>query len=192
MTLACLLNLRKHWNCSSWEYKQTNYIFVIWNWCRTKLDIATSWKTNKKFFHFLTWEPVEKNLTPLVFSNFLRNPQKIFIRKYGIHEGFNLWCFDGRIIVGGRPYPKLWGKYKRPYPRFHRFCYKNPLKIDFFHKVITSICFFPTYYCLILLYLYDFELKHRKQILKFFSVFDGFHSKIHEILDRVFCIFSIT
>ena len=39
-------------------------------------------------------------------------------------------CFDGRIIVGGRPYPKLWGKYKKPYPRFHRFCYENPLKIE--------------------------------------------------------------
>ena len=79
--IVCLLNLRKHGNCSSWEYKQTNYIFVIWNWCWTKLDIATSWKTKTKFFHFLTWEPVEKNLTPLVFSNFLRNPPKIFRRK---------------------------------------------------------------------------------------------------------------
>ena len=36
---------------------------------------------NKKKFHFLTWEPVEKNLTPLVFSNFLRNPPEFLVRK---------------------------------------------------------------------------------------------------------------
>ena len=50
-------------------------------------------------------------------------------------------CFDGQIIVGGWPYPKLWGKYKKPYPKFHRFCHKSLLKFDFFHKCITSICY---------------------------------------------------
>ena len=37
---------------------------------------------NKKiFFHFLTWEPVGKNLTLLVFSNFLRNPPECLYKK---------------------------------------------------------------------------------------------------------------
>ena len=30
-------------------------------------------------------------------------------------------------FLGSPPYPKLWKKYKKPYPRFYRFCYKNPL-----------------------------------------------------------------
>ena len=35
-------------------------------------------ENKKNFFHFSTWELVEKNLTPLVFSNFLWNtPNKI-------------------------------------------------------------------------------------------------------------------
>ena len=46
------------------------------------------------------------------------------------------------------------------------------------------------YYCLILLYLSDFEIKQRKQILKISLQFSmGFHSKIYEILDRVFLYF---
>ena len=46
-------------------------------------------------------------------------------------------------IVGGRPKPKLWGKYKKPHPRFNRFFYENPLKIDFFPQIHDkSICYF--------------------------------------------------
>ena len=63
---------------------------------------------------------------------------------------------------------------------------------DFFTK-LSQVSVIFTYYCLILLYLYDFELKQRKQILKIsFQFLMGFHSKIYEILERVFCIFPIT
>ena len=71
-------------------------------------------ENKKKFFHFLTWEPVEKNSTPLVFLNFLRNPPKFFGIKWGISKGFNLWWYDGRIIVGVDPTQSYGGKYKKP------------------------------------------------------------------------------
>ena len=60
---------------------------------------------------------------PLGFSQFFSKPAKIFQKKtlHGLRD-FNLWSFDGRFIVGGWPYPKLWEKYKKPYLRFHRFC----------------------------------------------------------------------
>ena len=82
------------------------------------------------FFSFFNMGTSWKKFDPLVFSNFLWNPPEFFVRKWGILKGFNLRCFNGRIIVGGRPYSKLWGKYKKPYPRFHRFWYENPLKIE--------------------------------------------------------------
>ena len=41
-------------------------------------------------------------------------------------------------LLWGLPYPKLWGKYKKPKPRFHRFCYENPLKIE---KKISKFVF---------------------------------------------------
>ena len=118
----------------------------------------------------------------LVFSNFLRYRPKILKRKYGIHEGFNLWRFDGRIIVGGRPYDKLWEKYKKPYLRFQILRYKNPLKIWFFSQIHIAqiklhIIVWFSYIFMIL------NWNQRKQILNFFSVFNGFHSQIYEILD---------
>ena len=71
------------------------------------------------FLHFLTLEiPREVNLTPLGFFIFFQNPQKVFGKKLSIPRGFNLWSFDGQMNVRGRPYPKLWGKHKKPYPRF--------------------------------------------------------------------------
>ena len=33
-------------------------------------------ENKNKIFHFLTWEPVEKNLTPLVFPIFSGTPRK--------------------------------------------------------------------------------------------------------------------
>ena len=65
-------------------------------------------------------------------------------------------------------------------------CMLHQKKLIFFHKFITSIWFLN----IILLYLYDFELKQQKQILRIsFQFLMGFHSKIHEIL--LFCIFFI-
>ena len=58
------------------------------------------------------------NLTPFGFFKFFPKPLEFFGKKLGNPRGFNLWSFDGRMNVGGRPYPKLWGKYKKPYPRF--------------------------------------------------------------------------
>ena len=43
------------------------------------------------------------------------------------------------VLLGGRPYPKLWVKYKNPYPRFHRFCYKNLLQLHFNYKFLIII-----------------------------------------------------
>ena len=81
---------------------------------------------------------------------------------------------------------------KIPIQDFIDFCYKNPLKIDFFPN-LSQVSVIFTYYCLILLYVYDFELNQRKQILKISFQFSmGFYSKIYEILDRAFCIFPIT
>ena len=37
----------------------------------------------------------------------------------------------------GRPYTKKWGKYKMPYPRFHRFCYKTVLQISHNHLLFS-------------------------------------------------------
>ena len=49
-----------------------------------------------------------------------------------------------------RLYPKIWGKYKKPYPRFHRFCYKNLLQLHFIYKFLIIIG------CLYILLLSDF------------------------------------
>ena len=60
----------------------------------------------------------------------------------------------------------------------------------FFSQIYHKYLLFIIYYCLILFYLSDFELNQRKQILKIFLQFSmGFHSKIYEILDRVFLYF---
>ena len=63
--------------------------------------------------------------------------------------------------------------------------------ISFTNLSQVSVIFI--YYCLILLYFHDFELKQRKQILKISFQFSmGFHSKIYEILAWAFCISPIT
>ena len=163
--LVCLLNLIKHGNCSSLEYKQTNYIFVIWNSILNKTGYSHIMKNKTKFFSFFNMGTGWKKFDPSSFFQFsLKPPPKNFERKYGIPKGFNFWCFDGRIIVGGRSNPKLWGKYKKPHPRFHRFCYENPLKIDFISHIHHKYLLFSHIIRLILLYLYDFELKQWKQI----------------------------
>ena len=95
------------------------------------------------FFNMGTgWTKFDPSSLNPIFSEPGTPPKNFWTENKVFHKGFNFWCFDGWIIVGGRPNPKLWGKYKKPHPRFHRFCYENPLKIDFFHKFITSICYF--------------------------------------------------
>ena len=62
-----------------------------------------------------------------------------------------------------------------------------------FFTNLSQVSVIFIYYCLILLYFHDFELKQRKQILKISFQFSmGFHSKIYEILAWAFCIFPIT
>ena len=58
--------------------------------------------------------PKGADLTPLGFSLFFFKTSQNFSTKHlhGLRD-FNLWPFDGRLIVGGWPYPKLWGKYKK-------------------------------------------------------------------------------
>ena len=76
---------------------------------------------------------------------------------------------------------------------FIDFAIKNALKNYFFFTNLSQVSVIFIYYCLILLYLQDFELKQQKQILKISFQFSmSFHSKIYEILAWVFCIFPIT
>ena len=51
-------------------------------------------------------------------------------------QGGNLESGGSRL---GRPYTKKWGKYKMPYPRFHRFCYKTVLQISHNHLLFSHI-----------------------------------------------------
>ena len=44
--------------------------------------------------------------------------------KNKVTRGVGLWCFNGRTIVGGRPYPKFRENYKTPCPRFDFICIK--------------------------------------------------------------------
>ena len=43
------------------------------------------------------------------------------------------------VLVNIRPHPKLWGKYKRPDLRFHKFCC---IEIFVTMCIITDLCFF--------------------------------------------------
>ena len=49
-------------------------------------------------------------------------------------QGDNLESGGSRL---GRPYTKKWGKYKLPYPKFHRFCYKTVLQISHNHLLFS-------------------------------------------------------
>ena len=93
----------------------------------------------------------------------------------------------------GLTLPKVMGKIQKALAKIsYRFCYKNAWKWFFFTN-LSQVSVIFIYYCLILLYLHDFELKQRKQILKISFQFSmGFHSKIYEILAWAFCIFPIT
>ena len=55
-------------------------------------------------------------------------------------QGGNLESGGSRL---GRPYTKKWGKYKLPYPKFHRFCDKTVLQIShnhllFSHRILSD------------------------------------------------------
>ena len=47
-------------------------------------------ENKKKIFHFLAWEPVGKNLTLLVFSNFLLNPPECLVKNKEFLKG-SIW-----------------------------------------------------------------------------------------------------
>ena len=51
-------------------------------------------------------------------------------------QGGNLESGGSRL---GRPYTKKWGKYKLPYPKFQRFCYKTVLQISHNHLLFSHI-----------------------------------------------------
>ena len=110
-------------------------------------------------------------LVPLVFHNILRNPPEFFETKLGIFRGFNLWCFNGRIILGVNPAQSYGENTKNPIQDFIDFGYENPLKN---WKEILKNCFSCDKFC------------EKNQFLI------GFYNKIYEILDRAFCIFPIT
>ena len=75
------------------------------------------------------------------------------------------------FLVKSFIYQKLWGKHKSSIQDFIDFAIKTYI---IFFTNSSQVSFILTYYCLILLYLYDFEPKQRKQILNFFSIFNGF------------------
>ena len=72
---------------------------------RNNLKLDSTWKSKKRV---LTLEIPSLGFFP-IFSKLARIIQK----KLGHPRGFNLWSFDSRIIVGDRPYPKLWEKYNK-------------------------------------------------------------------------------
>ena len=71
---------------------------------------------NKFFFIFQHGNQLKKYLTPLIFSNFLRNPPECLIRNKEFLKG-SIWdvLMVESLLGVGRPYPKLWGKYQKPY-----------------------------------------------------------------------------
>ena len=77
----------------------------------------------------------------------------------------------GQTILGGQPYPKLWQKYKTPYAKFHRFCYKNILKINFFHKFLIFICYFHTLFADFIISSFILNWNSQKTNIENFSVF---------------------
>ena len=92
--------------------------------------------------------------------------------------------------VGGRPYPKLWGKYKKPYPRFSEIWLLKPIKIDFFKIISHNYLLFSHFTCQILQYLHDFKLKQRKKNLENFSKISVF-IKIFSFQDRRLFTFHV-
>ena len=93
----------------------------------------------------------------------------------------------------GSTLPKVMGKIqKSPSQDFIDFAIKTHQKMIFFTN-FSQVSVIFIYYCLILLYLNDFKLKQRKQILKSSFQFSmGFHCKIYEIMAWAFRIFPIT
>ena len=79
-----------------------NYIFCNLEIYWTKLDIATSWKTIF-FFQFLTWELVEKRMTPSFFLIFI-----IFIINIKI---INLTSFHSMFWLTYTIHCFYWGAY---------------------------------------------------------------------------------
>ena len=104
--------------------------------------------------------------TPPHFSNFIWDPVKYFWKKLKILKASI--CDDLSNHCWSRPYPKLWGKYKTPSPRFHRFLYKN---LFFFVKCLICLSVILINNCLLLLFLQDFELKQRENVTKKFRCF---------------------
>ena len=78
----------------------------------------------------------------LSLFKFPPKPYRIF-RKKGHSRGFNVWFFDGRNIVEGRPNPKLWENTKWPIQDFIDFAIKPEKKSNnfsnyrFFSLIIT-------------------------------------------------------
>ena len=60
---------------------------------------------------------------PSVFPHFFSKPARIFQKEiYMVLETSICDHLMVDSLLGVDPYPKLWGTYKKPYLRFHRFC----------------------------------------------------------------------
>ena len=79
--IVCLLNLKKTWELFILGVQANKLHFCDLEMILNKTGYSHIMENQKFFFHFSTWELVEKNSTLLVFLNFLRNPPKIFRSK---------------------------------------------------------------------------------------------------------------
>ena len=93
----------------------------------------------------LTLEIPRGQIDPTRFFPVFSRTQWNFSGIINNSRGSNLLYFDGQIIVADQLFPKLWGKYKKPYERFHIFCYKKPLNIYFFTNLLIINLLFFTY-----------------------------------------------
>ena len=115
---------------SDWKspYREEILYFKRWRlWSQLVHPGLRLWVMN------LTLEIPKRSIWPPRFFRFFSETPWNFSTKIGNLRGFNLGFFDGWINVGGRPYPTLRGKRKKPYTRFffYRFRYKNLLKFIF-------------------------------------------------------------
>ena len=78
---------------------------MIWNMNNSGKNLGNVILSPRKYQGGGQFDP------PLDFTNFLRNPMAFFVKmcicKKSNPRDFNLGSFDGRINVGGQPYPKL-------------------------------------------------------------------------------------
>ena len=73
------------------------------------------------------------------------------------------------IVEGLYPTQSYGEKYKKPHPRFHRFCYKN--LFNWFVEIISHNYLFFSH-IIVWFYIFNFKLKQRQKSVKFLENFN--------------------